>query len=231
MNMKAIFLSLVFLFGLNIHVFSQFSKGNIFMGSNLNLYSVTSEKQMDATNYIGKDTLKGFAISPQIGAFVSDNVAMGLGFIYEYEKEGFKATDASNSFQIKSKLYSFDVFARTHKSINENMALFIHAFFDFGIGSLNETVSLYNYNQKYKVTGDFTSCKLGIAPGFNFFLGKKISLEAKFGFIGYQSQKEKYDIAGTEKINTQKELKFDFNISSLTLGINYFLNRKTKPNT
>ena len=225
---KKLFLSIFLFIILPQYLFGQLAQGNIFIGSDLSFYSESSSSEFNILTP-GTNQLTGFSIAPEVGGFASKNVSLGLGFGYEYQSDKFAAKVGQEYSKKTTNIYDVNVFIRPYLSINENMALFLNTSVYFSGGTYKEVGKAEDPNlyvfYDYIIDGDLTLIKIGISPGFSFFLGKRFALEAKFGFIGYQYKKELYQTSHEEVVNLNKGFIANFSFSSLSFGLNYFIKR------
>jgi len=129
-----------------------------------------------------------FTILPIIGTFVSPTVTVGLGAGYTSTKIG--NADALDAFILQP-------LARKYWSISDD-------FFIFG----QADVPL--------MFGDgFTGYGFNLRPGIDYFVTKKLTLEATFGQFGYNATEVDGDTAGTTSLG--------FNMMEVKFGIKLLL--------
>lgn len=143
----------------------------------------------------------GFTVSPRVGYFVSENIAVGVALGYT------STTDkAPGSEDIKNSMFEVGAFGRYYFTPASKFSLF---------GQLGVAYATNKYEE-----GDFEAksngFNIGLAPGINYFVSDHFALEATFGILGYSTSKPDGD--GAESTDT-----FDFgiNMSNINFGVVY----------
>ncbi len=166
-----------------------FSKGDAFVSGAFTLSSTSMDK----------DKSSSFEIAPQVGYFVTENIAIGGKLGYMSEKE----EDATGDTVDMSGL-SLGAFGRYYFTPANQFSLFGQLGFDYA--------SMENKLDDYKVNG----FGAGLGFGMNYFVSSNFSLEAAVGVLGFASAKADYD--GAEAVNTF-ELGGDWR--AVSFGVNY----------
>ena len=192
--MKKLFLvGAVALFGaLNAQETSEgFVKGNTFITGAV---GVTSTKTGDFKE-------SGFTISPSVGHFVSENIAVGarLGFNNVTEDDG--------EVKVKTNTFSAGLFGRYYWMPASKFSIFAELGVDYANASVDNGVT-----DKLKANG----FGFEFAPGINYFLNNHFALEAKWGVLGYNTVKP--DVDGAKATNN---FNFGVNLSDINLGLVY----------
>ena len=192
--MKKLFLvGAVALFGaLNAQETSEgFVKGNTFITGAV---GVTSTKTGDFKE-------SGFTISPSVGHFVSENIAVGarLGFNNVTEDDG--------EDKVKTNTFSAGLFGRYYWMPASKFSIFAELGVDYANASVDNGVT-----DKLKANG----FGFEFAPVINYFLNNHFALEAKWGVLGYNTVKP--DVDGAKATNN---FNFGVNLSDINLGLVY----------
>jgi len=133
--------------------------------------------------------IDAFVILPVVGTFVSPTVTVGLGAGYQSIKIG--GADAEGSFILQP-------LARKYWSISDN-------FFVFGQADIP------------LIFGDgYTGYGFNLRPGIDYFVTKKLTLEATFGQFGYNA----VDMDGGDAEGTTS---LGFNMMEVKFGIKLLL--------
>lgn len=166
-----------------------FSKGSKFLSGSFGISSTDNKEEVTKTS--------SFSVSPSVGYFVSDNLAVGLGLGY-----GSSKVTIDGDTDSETNTLSFGGFGRYYFSPKSKFTMFGH----LGINYLsNDYVS-----DEYKTTG----IDAFVAPGFNYWVSNKLALEAVIGKLGFSSSKGDYD--GAE---SSSSFDFGLNLSNVSFGM------------
>ena len=190
---KLLLVGAVALFGaMNAQETSEgFVKGNTFITGAV---GVTSTKTGDFKE-------SGFTISPSVGHFVSENIAVEarLGFNNVTEDDG--------EDKVKTNTFSAGLFGRYYWMPASKFSIFAELGVDYANASVDNGVT-----DKLKANG----FGFEFAPGINYFLNNHFALEAKWGVLGYNTVKP--DVDGAKATNN---FNFGVNLSDINLGLVY----------
>ena len=182
--MKKVMISLAFLLCLTPGIKAQQS-GKFWTGGTLGFTTSKVEDGIRLTNY---------SILPEFGYGFSDRWGAGisLGYLHnEYEIIGAK---------IKTDGFSVNPFAR-YSLLRGRIG---NLFLDGGVG--------YAYRDNKTTDREKHAFEVGIRPGVSVNITDNIALMGRFGFLGYQYEKE-----GGTKTNT---FAADFDLNQVQLGVN-----------
>ena len=141
-----------------------FSKSDLYVSGSVGLASVSSDG----------DSNTGYSISPTIGYFLSDNIALEADLIYSDA-----GTDDSSTFGAAiGAIYFFSPAKQ----------------FSFAIGGGFD----YESTEQGVVAPKLNSWFIGLTPGMNYFVSDSFALRAGIGSLGYGSSKPD----GAEATNT-----------------------------
>ncbi|MFA4868204.1 MAG: outer membrane beta-barrel protein [Pedobacter sp.] len=178
--MKKLLLSLVAVSALAFGAQAQTEKGKILLGGGVGFNSTKIEGA-------SKSDIN-FNILPSVGYFVSDNIAIGTGVGYDYDKQVSKGL-LNQSFEVAP-------FGRYYVGLSDQFKFF---------GQLSVPMSFGNYKDVDDVTGDVgdklgTSTKIGVqlAPGFAFYPTKRIGIEVSVDGLGYHNLALKDEATGVK---------------------------------
>ena len=171
-----------------------FAKGDIFITGAFNINS-TNDKNAPETK------TNGFEIAPQVNFFLTSNITLGAMISYT----SFKAEDATDDlvdestiavglagryyFTPASQFSAFAELAAEYHSMTDNLA-----------------------EPEFKVNG----VAVAVAPGIAYHLSNHWSVEAKWGVLGFAS--DKADVDGAENVTA---FAFGLDLRDLTVGLNY----------
>lgn len=170
---------------------AQTEKGKVLVGGSIGFGTEKSDVS-------GAEESTSFNITPKAGYFVSDNIVIGLGLGYEYEKS---ATD------VKADYVSVAPFGRYYKSLSDQFKFF---------GELSVPLEFGSFKAGDVKTGESTSIGVALAPGFAFFPTKKIGIELAFSGLSYENYQR--EDADGDKIDGASG-------NSFNIGANFFAPR------
>jgi outer membrane protein len=173
---------------------AQTTAGRMMIGGNLGITKSKSE------GFYGESKATQLTISSQLGYFVADNIAIGLGVNYYYQKNS--ALDIDIGFVGDNKFYETSItpFARYYiVTPNDKFAFYAQALVGIGF-----TKADY-YNLEDDIKGENYQAQL--SPGFTYFFNDAWALDLMLEGLSYQSNDR----------NTDSDFKNDKN-SSLTVG-------------
>lgn len=191
--------------------FAQPQAGSMFVGGNIGLSSYKN-KIKNGGNSVDTYSAFNFNLLPEVGLMMSENMAIGA-------RAGFNmnaiTTPAGNDDRKRTTTsFLINPFARYYVG-GQVAGFFAEANMALGFGSAKQKVGSTSTD-----LGKVSSFELGVAPGVYFFLNEKISLNAKFGLIGFSNQvfKDNNDVKDIDS-----GFNFGINTSSITFGLNYHL--------
>lgn len=153
--------------------FSISANAQVFIGGGFN-FDTQGGKYRDESKRPGKAT---FSLSPQIGKFLSDKVAAGVGLNLGFSSEN---NQASIETVTRSTYIGIAPFLRYYAFTTEKFSVFGQATAGMSFG-----------NEKTKYDGDvideekYNVSFFNIAPGLAYNLSDKISLETRLNFLNF----------------------------------------------
>jgi len=195
--MKKLLLSLVAVSALAFTTQAQTEKGKIIVGGN----AAFSTNKSDAD---GAKSNTSFKIVPSVGYFVSDNIAVGTGVGYSYDKQISK---------FENQAFVVSPFGRYYANLSESFKFFGQLSVPMEFGTAKAVDAAGKVGDK---VGSSTNIGVALSPGFAFFPTKRIGIE--FGINGLSYNNTRYENGDGDKIKGAGSDSFD-------LGANFF-----KPN-
>lgn len=192
--MKRLIFTLAIVFGVVTGVSAQ-SPGKVWVGGSVGINSSKVKGGESATSY---------KIIPELGYVVSDNWGIGIKLGYNHDEEAISISDGSgNLISGKTKSEGFEVnpFVRYAFIKGDIGGLFI----DGGVG--------YKYAKDKTRDIKTNTYEVGFRPGVSLNVSDKVALTGKFGFLGYEHEKE-----GDKKTDT---FGFNLNMENIQLGVNF----------
>ena len=167
-----------------------FAKGDLFVTG---AFTLGSEKTGDVKS-------SSFEIAPQVGFFLTENIAIG-------GKLGYKADKAENAGGDTQDDAGFTVgaFGRYYFTPASKFSLFAQLGLDYS-------------SMEDKLATDYTEAELGLGlgAGMNYFVSSNFSIEAGVAVLGYSSNDNGGN--GADKTNT---FSFGGDWRAVTFGVNY----------
>ena len=194
--MRKLFLTLAAAAAVTFAANAQTEKGKTILGGNVS-YDYTNVKDMDGS-------VQSFSILPNVGVFVSDNIAVGLGFGYTWSQDD-DGTD-------KTKIGQFAAapFARLYKG-DGNFKFFGQLSVPMAWGTEKLNDDKVNNTEQYRVA---------LSPDFAYFPTEKIGIEFSVKGLYYQNTTFKPE-GGGDNLSTNS---FGLNANSLApkIGIQFY---------
>lgn len=170
------------LFLVSLGTYAQPAAGGMFAGGALN-FTVSWDKDVVGNTTTEGPTRTNLTIMPMGGMFLDDNLAIGagIGFRRQSVKQTVGGTENVNS----QNMFLLAPFARYYVGADKG-GLFAHAGLELGFGGT-----------KFKSGGTVTdgpgifTMDVGLSPGVYYYLTPNLSIDARFGFIGYSLYREK----------------------------------------
>ena len=170
-----------------------FTKGDIFITGAFNVSSTNDKNTTVKTN--------SFEIAPQVNFFLTNNISLGAMISYSSDKAKNALIDTQDDSTI-----AFGLAGRYYFTPASQFSVFAE------LGAEYESMTDNLSNPKVKTNG----FAVALAPGINYHLSNHFSIEAKWGVLGFES--EKTDVTGAENVTG-----FDFGLDlrDLSIGLNY----------
>jgi len=208
--------------------FGQLKKGNYVTGGSLLVHPSKETNISGALSPITK-TLD-LNISPRLGIFISDKIALGVELGYSYLKNEFNYPNTNGYYvtnsSSKSSSFTVQPFFRNYIPVSEKISFFTHSTAGISFGVRNIEYLFLDPNdgrvltQKYKY--DAFSGAISLSPGIAFFISPKWSAEATFASLGYRFSNNKPQSGDTAK---SYDFIFNYGFSAFNFGVAYYINR------
>lgn len=189
-------------------------QGNFMIGTKIGLSAAQSKVSFnngDGGKQEESPTSTQFNIAPTIGYFVFDDLALGIGLDYTFNK-----VEEDNLENVKDSDLLFGPFARYYVPVADDMSFFLEANFGFGTSSDNQVIAGAPQSINTNILA------FGVGPGFTIFSSRSVGIEA---ILRYNYAKSVFDteIAGIKRETTTKTNQFDF-----ALGVQFYFSSITK---
>ncbi|HJZ39701.1 MAG TPA: hypothetical protein VJ203_04995 [Bacteroidales bacterium] len=183
--------------------------GKFFVGGSLNIWASTDKSKVDGITFTDEKSFN-FDFNPRLGYFVSDRIAagIGLGFSNSVTKFPDDIPDKSTS----SRFY-FEPFLRYYL-ISGKAGIFAEA----SVGTYVGKNKLYydTTTDEWNNLGIFA----GVSPGVYYFITEKLALEAWIGWIGIETDVDKFS---DDDKDIYTEFQMSLYPSNISLGLKFIL--------
>lgn len=184
----------VFAFGFTNAQEKGFAKGDVFISGAIGVSSMKT----------GDEKESELNITPKVGYFATDNIAVGATIGYMSQKE----TNAFGDDQETSAL-GFGVFGRYYGTPASDFSF-------FGELGINYANAKFDDGIDGTADGKSNGFNIGVAPGVSYFISKHFAFEASIGVLSYGSFKP--DADGAEATNS---FELGLGLDDLTVGLVY----------
>ena len=173
--MKKLLLSLTAVCALALGANAQTEKGTIILGGTASYQSTKSDAD-------GARAAQNLNLVPNAGYFVSDNLALGTGVGYNYNKSATANPVGQNEAIVVSP------FGRYYIGLSEQFKFFGQASVPMEFGTVKPVDVNGDAGDK---AGTSTSIGVALSPGFAYFPTKKVGIEFAFQGASYNNLKVK----------------------------------------
>lgn len=148
-----------------------------------------------------------FNVSPSVGYFVNNNIALGVSLGYNHSNQDYR--DVTVDYERKTSTFTAGVFGRYYLMPASKFSVFGQLGVNYATSKA--TIERFDSEDTYNTFGVL------IAPGINYFISDHFALEATFGLLSYTTAKPDvdYDIDSTDTFN------FGLNLSNINFGLIY----------
>lgn len=207
--MKKLVSLLCFLLAGSGILLAQFNdQGNFLIGTTLGFSTAGSriiQNEGDSQNEGEGPSSTQLSISPKVGYFIIDNVALGLGMDYT-----FNSVDQPNNDEITDTDLLFGPFARYFLPVGDDIALVVETTFGFGRSSDTQEISGQIQNIGTNIFA------FGIGPGITVISDSGIGISAVFK---YNYARSEFD---TNIDNIQRQTITRTNAFDFSIGFQYY---------
>lgn len=167
--MKKLILSAAAMLALVLTSNAQTEKGTYIVGGQVNY----STEKSDAEN--AKAT-ESFNVIPNVGYFVSDDIAVGTGIGYSYSK-------TPGDIAVKTQAFVVSPFGRYYVGNNSQFKFFGQLSVPMAFGKSESAID----GEDFQKDGSLTSIGVNLSPGFAFFPTSRIGIEFALNGVSFQS--------------------------------------------
>jgi hypothetical protein len=204
-----LFLLGIMILALSSGSIAQPAAGKGFVGGSFSI-SASNNKQKSGSTTTENWKSTNFSIGPRAGFFLSDNLAVGAGVGFSRSSTTYPNYLMNNDRVVRSSNFSLSPFARYYFGI-DNVGFFAEANSSLGYG--RSKVTLGNTTTEGPKTSSFS---MGIAPGFYFYVNENLSLDTRFGFLGFSRSQSKNN---DDNKNITNGFSMDFSPNALYFGL------------
>jgi len=217
MNMKNAFLLLTLLAATTSLAQAQTAipAGTVSLGGGIGYSRHTTEdtyNNISGGTYTSENTYNRFRITPAVGYFVADNLAIGLNLGYAISKDSDSDAQKETAFQVGP-------YVQYYKMLNEQFGLVG----TLGAGYQSSSAPSVSNNILYRF--ESSGFYAGITPGIVFFPVPKFGISASIGGLTYDRITEKNEADPTDKERTESNFGANFGFEQLTFGGTFYFGR------
>jgi hypothetical protein len=228
-TMKKIAL-IVFALFMMLGSYAQIGKGSFLLTGSVACSSYNNSWCDSLTTYDNKQT--NYSVSPGIGFFAANNFAVGLGIEYFSNSGSSSYNNIFGNYYSNTKSSStsrgleFSPYAAYYFRLSDNA--YISATATFGYQMLlsyshkNETQSTATYTLHEYNDVDSYQINASLLPGLVYFLNQKLALKASIGGLFYNYSYFKNKNVSYDNYEKYSSTGLNFNMSSVSFGIQYF---------
>lgn len=178
---KTAFCLLVFCLG-GIALIAQPRQGSWLLGGG---FSVVSSNAEDGINQNSSST-SFVNIQPNVGVMVSEEIAVGMGLGYEYEKRELTFSGFQGENVDKTNLYILRPFFRYYKALlADRIGFYLEGAGRIGVGDFSQKNN-GGFVGLAETEGDVLQLGGDLIPGAFILVTERLSIEATFGSFNYR---------------------------------------------
>ena len=149
-------------------------QGNFLIGSTIGLSVAESNVKLQASSQNEEGdgpSSSQFNLAPNVGYFVVDQFALGIGMDYTFSAIKEPSEDRNEDSNLL-----FGPFLRYYVPVGDDMAVFLQTDFGFGNATDDQMIS----GERQRISSNIFA--LGVGPGFTIFSNSAIGIEALFKY-------------------------------------------------
>lgn len=228
------FLLILLAFSTLMSGYSQTEKGKMFLGGQFNLSGNTNSLSDTLSRYDNHSL--NFAITPNFGYFIADNLALGvsLDFGVDHSNNHYENTNLATLFRTKSNsinnsyTYGIGGFARYYVNITDHFKFYVNGGLKYS-HQTDKRTSFNNYpgdlnspSIKYYQEFQLSFITLEVTPGLVYFVTPRLGLQANFGNLSLRHSRSKDITSSNNNYYRSNDYGFNLNPSTLSIGLNYY---------
>lgn len=179
-----LFMSMIVVIMASAYSYSQPSAGKGFIGGAFSFSTYTNKQKSGSTTTVNGNS-SNFHFGPRAGFFLADNLAVGAGVGFSRSSTTTPNYSLNEDRIVRSSNFSLSPFARYYLG-SDAVGFFAEVNSSLGFGSSKTTLG--NTTTEGPNTTNFS---LGVAPGFYFYVTENLSLDTRFGFLGFSRSQSK----------------------------------------
>lgn len=209
-------------------LFAQPVKGKVYVGGNLNV-NKTDAPTMFSNELFDKNV--NLIISPNVGYFVSDKLAIGatINYGYYYYKNNSNVNSGGVAISMNGANYGGNLFARYYKPLTEKLFFTVNGSIGYSYTTIQTETFIKDSNN---ISSNYVKSKeqknnynINISPGFEYFVTPHLGLSTNIGSISYSFVQSKNQSVSKQSTNNFNINLFPFSFSSLSIGLKYYFNK------
>jgi hypothetical protein len=208
-------------------VFAQFNKRQVYLGGSLSVSLFNNDIPATANSYGRSNKNNALTLSPLIGIFLNEKVAIGVGVGYNtsynesnYTTSYFDGNSNLITVQASQKTWTNGIsvtpFTRYYVPISSSFYFAAHGQISFIRANQKDVLS--TGTQEITQEQPYYSVGVTLNPVFIFFPSPNWGIEASLGSVGYHYQRYLPDVSSSNN--------FFINAGSFSLGFAYYFAKK-----
>lgn len=206
---------------------AQPGKGKKFIGGSVGTIQTSTPSLFSNSVF---DKRSSIDVSPNVGYFINDKIALGISLDYGYYKYSNqnRLTSGAAVLGVDGASYGGSFFARYYKSVTEKLFFTLQ-------GNLSYSNAISNTEMYYNdaINGSYTinqkeirnNYSLGINPGFEYFISPHLGLNTNIGSLSY-SIVNSNNQSTKQSTNAFNINLFPLKFSDLSIGFKYYFQSK-----
>jgi hypothetical protein len=208
-------LAVLLFLALSFPATAQFSKGTVFLGGTLSTIFQNSDNNTPVNQIPNSQTTSNFGISPSVGFFLSEKMAVGAALNYSAQRSDYHQ---ANGYYSKSSLISIgnNPYLRLYQPITGSIYFGLQGSVGFSRGNFKQTTT----NGIAEMVTEIPSYSLtaSVKPLFIFFPSPKWGIETSIGSLGYSYSRNLPDASSSTS--------FGMTAGSFSFGVAYYFIKK-----
>lgn len=189
---------------------AQTEAGKIILGGSFEYNSTKNEQQNSKSS--------GLLIGPNIGYFVSDNLAIGIGLGYQRTKyeQDLELIGGNPIYKSKNHTFYISPYIRHYTALSEQFKFFAQFSGNYYYSKSETDVN----SPGTPISQTSNSYSVQLSPGLAFFPSKRFGIEFALNGIYYTYNKSK-DLQIARE-STSKDFNIRLNATSPRIGLQYY---------
>jgi hypothetical protein len=199
---------------------TQISQGTVVLSGSVQFNQSYYKPDQNPSN--SRSINQSLYLSPSVGFMLRDGLELGMGIGLHNSLS--KSTWDEGEARSKSQALYLSPYIRKYVQLTDFLLLHGTGYTSVGFGRNLENGE---QDEDYRLTSRSNSLRVGVYPGLTYLATPKLGITATFGNLSYEVRKSTNLASRHQSEHAYTDKGFYANLSpgSLSLGINYFINR------